>query len=55
MEIPVNPDDITQFDFIVCGSGSNAAFLARCLAYTEDMHCCYSTSTHLKYRGSQLP
>jgi choline dehydrogenase-like flavoprotein len=36
MEIPINPDDITQFDFIVCGSGSSAAFLARCLADTGD-------------------
>jgi choline dehydrogenase-like flavoprotein len=37
MEIPINPDDITQFDFIVCGSGSSAAFLARCLADTGDI------------------
>jgi choline dehydrogenase-like flavoprotein len=37
MEVPINPDDMTQFDFIVCGSGSSAAFLARCLAGTGDI------------------
>jgi choline dehydrogenase-like flavoprotein len=37
MEKLINPADITQFDFIVCGSGSSAAFLARCLADTGDI------------------
>jgi choline dehydrogenase-like flavoprotein len=37
VEIPVNPDEITEFDFIVCGSDSSAAFLARCLADTEEV------------------
>jgi choline dehydrogenase-like flavoprotein len=34
MGTPTSPDEITQYNFIICGSGTSASDLARCLAET---------------------
>jgi hypothetical protein len=37
MGTPTSPDEITQYNFIICGSGTSASDLARCLAETADV------------------
>src|SRR3977135_4365668 len=37
MATPMSPAEITQYDFIICGSGTSASELARCLAEIADI------------------
>jgi|ERR1700716_2535720 choline dehydrogenase-like flavoprotein len=37
MDTRTSPEEITRYDFIICGSGASAPVLARCLAETADV------------------